>query len=72
MMPDFLLLLLAANGVYFWRARRRLNHLKVVDFVLTKVCTEAFMQRGLPVWLAWHGPMGNVEVSAQRKEWDDV
>jgi hypothetical protein len=79
-MGDLLLAFLAANGAllivngaYTWRVRQRLQRVRILDIVLSQICIQSFSLRHLPLWSAWCGTMGdiNVEVSAARKEWDE-
>jgi len=53
-----------------WRLHRRLL---AADLALRKLCVNALLMRGAPVWEAWAATMGtiNVEVSTNRKPWAD-
>jgi len=52
---------------------RLLDHLRVLDQLLTAICHQAFMRDHQPIWQAWTNSMGSfrVEVAATRREWSE-
>jgi hypothetical protein len=57
----------AWNGLQAWRQWRMVRLWTELDTLLAKMAMESLQNRYLPLWAAWSGIMGDIEVSITSK-----